>query len=157
MAETFSTVSVANVYDLSSQGSMKIGGIELEGFKSGNLSFEGDSVDNSTREAGGWACDTPGKRSCTLEVTCNKKASSTNPTCQNGLRALMLGSSGDYDYRSRGVEIQYMSAPLSSGTSAGTGFSGKFILVSMSEAQQMGGEAVEITYSFKNFGPIVAY
>lgn len=160
----FVPVDLTNSYDLSSGGSLYIGTVKLEGFKNATLSFSGDSVDNSTRDQGGWSADTPSKRSCTLDVTCNKIAVGAAGTtgCQEGLRKLLLNGSyttanngtANYNWQTQGVTVTYKSVPDGTSGSAGTGFTGTFVLTSMSESQQAGSEAVEITYNFKNHGAL---
>lgn len=142
----FNTTPLNSSYDLSSQGSMKIGGEELKGFKSGSLSIEGESVENYARGDGGWTASAPGKRSATVEVTFLKLATNA---CQVGIRTLIL----DSEYQKKGVEIVYRSE--SETTSAGTGFKGVFVLTSYSESQSEGGEAVECTANFAAYGPLV--
>ena len=141
----FTTTSLTSSYDLSSQGSMKIGTEELNGFKSGSFTIEGESVENYARGDGGWTKSAPGKRNATVEVTFLKL-----PTCacQTGIRDLMLNA----NYQALGVEIVYRSEKAT--TSAGTGFKGTFILTNYSESQTDGGDAVECTVNFESYGPV---
>lgn len=143
----FSTVSLTTSYDLSSQGSMTIGGEELKGFKGGTLKIEGQAVENNARGDGGWTVSAPGKRSGSVEVTFLKL-----PTdgCQAGIRALML----DPDYQSKGVAIVYRSN--ASSPSDGSGFKGVFVLASYQETSTEGGDAVECSATFNAYGALTA-
>lgn len=156
---------LAGKYDISANGSMNIGGLELEGFKSGTLTLTAETVDNGTRGDNGWGSAMPGKRSGTLSITCNKikDADPAETGCQKGLRAYFLGA----DFLTKGVKVIYKSAPDTQSNSAygedfgsnavvTTGFEGVFVLTSMAESQQSGGEAVEITYEFQSNGAITA-
>lgn len=142
----FAPTTITNSYDLSRDGSLSIGGAVLEGFKSGSISFSGDSVDNSTRDDDGWGRNVPTKRSATLSVTCNKISGAGNG-CQSGLRGLMI----DDDWQTKGVDVVYTSA-----TSGTSGFKGVFVMTSYSESQAADGEAVEISMEFQSFGAITA-
>lgn len=155
MAGTIVHSAIGRKYDISSLGSLNIGTLELEGFKSATLTISGDTVDNSTRTDGGWGSNAPGTRNATLSVTCNKvKEGDTAETgCQKGLRALYLSD----DYLSDAVKIVYKTAPdSSSGVAVTNGFEGNFVLTSYAESQQYGGEAVEISMEFASVGAITA-
>lgn len=149
---TIATSDLSNAYDISSLGSLTCGGLKLEGFKTGNLSMTGDTVDNSTRDEQGWASNAPGKRSATLSVTCNKVASGAdNETgCQSGLRELYLSD----DWQSKAFEVVMRSENNS--TSKGTGIKGLFIITNYSESQQAGSEAIEIQMEFQSVGALTA-
>ena len=143
----FTTTNLTTSYDLSSQGSCKIGTLELNGFTGGTFTIEGESIENYARGDGGWTVAAPGKRSGTLEVTFLKLPTDA---CQVGIRSLML----DADYQSKGVSIEYFSNK--SNPSDGSGFKGTFVLTNYSEQQQTGGEAVECTANFAAYGAITA-
>lgn len=143
----FTEVTLNTSYDLSRNGVMNIGSLDLEGFKSASISFSADSVDNSTRDDGDWQVSFPGRRNASLSITCNKVV---DAECQAGIRDLWLKST----FGTKGVTIIYRSENGS--TSEGTGFKGVFILTGYSESQQYAGEAVEISMEFASFGTIVA-
>lgn len=142
---SFTTVPLTTSYDLSSQGSLSIGTEELKGFKSGTLSIEGETVENSARGDGGWTVAAPGKRSATLETTFLKLPTDA---CQAGIRSLSL----DPNYQSLGVPVVYRSN--ASSPSDGSGFKGTFVLTSYSETQTDGGDAVECSANFAGYGAI---
>lgn len=143
----FTTIDLSTRYDLSKNGTLTVGTCLLGGFKSGSLTIESDTNDNSTRDDQGWAAEAPSSRSASLEVTYNKLATDA---AQVGIRGLIL----DNDYVTKGVQIVYRSENAS--TSAGTGFKGTFCLTNYSESQEKGGEAVECTATFTGYGAIVA-
>lgn len=145
----FATTNLTSKYDLSRNGIMTIGTVELEGFKSASISFSADSVDNSTRDDGDWNVAMPGRRNASLSITCNKVVDG-NDECQAGIRDLWLNE----NFGTKGVQIVYRSEDGS--TSAGTGFKGTFILTGYSESQQYAGEAVEISLEFQSYGTITA-
>lgn len=145
----FTEVTLNTTYDLSRNGVMNIGSLDLEGFKSASISFSADSVDNSTRDDGDWNVSFPGRRNATLSITCNKVVDGS-AECQKGIRDLWLKST----FGTKGVQIIYRSENGTS--SAGTGFKGVFILTGYSESQQFAGEAVEISLEFASFGTITA-
>lgn len=145
----FTPVTLSNTYDLSRNGSMKIGSVELEGFKSGSISFSADTVDNTTRDDGDWQVSAPGRRSATLSITCNKVIDGSDE-CQAGIRDLWLNA----QFGNKGVEIIYRSEATA--TAPGTGFKGTFVLTGYSESQQYAGEAVEIQLEFASYGSITA-
>lgn len=145
----FTPVSLTSKYDLSRNGIMTIGTVELEGFKSASISFSGDSIDNSTRDDGDWSVSFPGRRNATLSITCNKVVDGSDE-CQAGIRDLWLND----DFGTKAVQIVYRSENGS--TSKGSGFKGTFILTGYSESQQYSGEAVEISLEFASFGTITA-
>lgn len=174
MATTYSTISpvvLSNTYDLSCNGSMYLGGWTaldtynvtlnplhlLKGFKTGSISFEGQTVDNSTRDDQGWTSDDNSTRSATLSVTFNKiSRQSVDPKnddpefdnhAQEALRELILSN----EFSSHGIGITFKS---NSDTGSGNSFSGVFVMTSMSESQQQGAEAVEVQCEFKSFGQI---
>ena len=68
----FTLKDLTTSYDISSEGTLHVGGELLGGFKSGTLTFSADQVDNSTRDDQGWGKSAPGLRNATLEVTFNK-------------------------------------------------------------------------------------
>ena len=142
---SFSTVSLTGSYDLSSQGSLSIGGESLGGFKSGSVTIEAETVENYARGDGGWTSSAPGRRSASLSVTFLKLGTDA---CQVGIRALAL----DSDFQSKGVQVVYRSENAS--TSAGTGFKGTFVLTNYSESQTDGGEAVECSAEFQGYGAL---
>lgn len=143
----FTTIDLSARYDLSKNGTLTVGTCLLGGFKSGSLTLEADTNDNSTRDDQGWTAEAPSSRSATLEVTYNKLATDE---AQVGIRGLFL----DPDYVTKGVQIVYRSENAQ--TSAGTGFKGTFCLTNYSESQEKGGEAVECTATFTGYGAIVA-
>ena len=144
---SFQTVPLTTSYDLSSQGSCKIGTLELKGFTGGTLTIQGESVENYARGDGGWTVAAPGKRSGTLEVTFLKLPTDE---CQQGIRGLIL----DANYQKLGVPIEYLSNE--SNPSDGSGFKGTFVLTSYSEQQQTGGEADVCTANFAAYGALIA-
>lgn len=143
----FTTTPLTTSYDLSSQGSCKIGTVELGGFTGGTLTVQGESIENYARGDGGWTVAAPGKRSGTLEVTFLKLPTDE---CQVGIRNLML----DANYQNLGVPVDYRSNK--SNPSDGSGFKGTFVLTNYSEQQQTGGEAVECTANFAAYGAMSA-
>lgn len=144
----FTSTSLTNSYDLSRNGSMNIGSVALEGFKSGSISFSADTIDNTTRDDGDWQVSIPGRRNATLQITCNKVVDGS-AECQKGIRDLWLAS----DFGNKGVAIIYRSEATA--TAPGTGFKGTFVLTGYSESQQYAGEAVEISMEFASYGAIV--
>lgn len=145
----FTPVSLTTKYDLSRNGVMTIGTVELEGFKSASISFQADSVDNTTRDDGDWGVAYPSRRNATLSITCNKVVDGSDE-CQAGIRDLWLNE----NFGTKAVQIIYRSENGS--TSKGSGFKGIFILTGYSESQQFSGEAVEISLEFQSCGAIVA-
>lgn len=144
MSTILTLTDLTTQYDLGADGTLTIGGIELGGFKSGNLSFSADTIDNSTRSDGGWQSAAAGTRVATLEVTFNKMKSDS---CQNGLREwLMLD-----EFQTKGAEITFVSS-----STAGGGFNGVFCMTGYTENQGYDGTAVECTATFQSFGPITA-
>lgn len=143
----FAPTTLSTNYDLSRNGSLKIGGVELEGFKSGSISFSADTVDNTTRDDSDWQVSAPGRRNATLSVTCNKVVDGSDE-CQAGIRDLWLNAS----FGNKGVEVIYRSEATAS--APGTGFKGLFVLTGYTESQQYAGEAVEISMEFASYGAI---
>lgn len=153
---------LAGKYDLSAGGSLKIGGLELEGFKTATLTLSAETIDNGTRLDNGWQSSMPSNRSGVLSVTCNKikHGDAAETGCQAGCRGYFIGG----DFMSKGVKIIYKSAPDSPTYYTGddnptvitTGFEGVFVMTSYAETQQSGGEAVEITMEFASNGAIIA-
>lgn len=166
------TVTLSNTFDLSREGLLKFGcatdkadksgynwtttGLKtLRGFKSGTLSFEGNSIDNSTRDEQGWSTDNTGTRSASLEITFNKISADTvsiegvdtDNDAQKFIRQLIL----DGTWGETGVGIVYQS---NSGTGTGNAFAGIFVLTNYSENSSYDGTAVECSASFKSFGEI---
>lgn len=147
MADGFNLKDLTSSYDISSEGTLTIGGVKLGGFKSGTLTFTADQVDNSTRDDQGWGKAAPGARNATLEITFNKLK---DDACQVGLRGYVVKA----DFQSKGVEIVYRSE--SNQTSEGTGFKGTFILTNYSEQQSYDGTAVECSATFASWGELKA-
>lgn len=145
----FTPTSLTTNYDLSRNGTLKIGGVELEGFKSGSISFSADTVDNTTRDDDDWQVSAPSRRNATLSITCNKVVDGSDE-CQAGIRGLWLSST----FGNKGVAVVYRSEATT--TAPGTGFKGTFILTSYSESQQYAGEAVEISMEFASYGAITS-
>lgn len=143
----FALTDLTNSYELSSEGTLSIGGEVLGGFKSGSLSFSADTIDNSTRDDQGWTKPAPGNRSASLEVTWNKLETDA---CQVGLRSYIVNS----DFQTKGVAVVYRSE--SKTTAPGDGFKGLFIMTNYSENQGMDGTAVECSATFASWGPIVS-
>lgn len=145
MADTILTLTdLTTSYDLGADGKLTIGGKVLGGFKSGNLSFSADTVDNSTRDDQGWQAACPGTRTATLEVTFNKIKTDD---CQKGIRQWLLLD----DYQTKGAVVKFVSSDT-----AGGGFSGTFCLTGYTENQGYDGTAVECTATFNSFGAITA-
>lgn len=144
MSTILTLTDLTTSYDLGADGELTIGGQVLGGFKSGNLSFSADTVDNSTRDDQGWQAACPGTRTATLEVTFNKMKSDT---CQNGIREWLMMD----DYQTKGAAIVFVSSSTSGG-----GFSGVFSLTGYTENQGYDGTAVECTATFNSFGAITA-
>lgn len=143
----FALTDLTNSYELSSEGTLSIGGEVLGGFKSGSLSFSADTIDNATRDDQGWTKPAPGNRSASLEVTWNKLETDA---CQVGLRSYIV----DSDFQTKGVAVVYRSE--SKTTAPGDGFKGLFIMTNYSENQGMDGTAVECSATFASWGPIVS-
>ena len=143
----FALTDLTNSYELSSEGTLSIGGEVLGGFKSGSLSFSADTIDNATRDDQGWTKPAPGNRSASLEVTWNKLETDA---CQVGLRSYIVNS----DFQTKGVAVVYRSE--SKATAPGDGFKGLFIMTNYSENQGMDGTAVECSATFASWGPIVS-
>lgn len=143
----FALTDLTNSYELSSEGTLSIGGEVLGGFKSGSLSFSADTIDNATRDDQGWTKPAPGNRSASLEVTWNKLETDA---CQVGLRSYIVNS----DFQTKGVAVVYRSE--SKTTAPGDGFKGLFIMTNYSENQGMDGTAVECSATFASWGPIVS-
>lgn len=142
----FQTTTLSTTYDLSANGSLKVGGEELAGFQSGTITIEGSSVEFSVRGSGGWTQSAPGKRSAGCEVTFLKLGTNA---AQVGIRELSV----DPDYQNKGVEIVYRSE--SATVSAGTGYKGIFVLDKYTEEQDGGeGGPVKCTASFKGYGAL---
>lgn len=143
----FALTDLTSSYELSSEGTLTIGGELLGGFKSGSLNFSADTIDNSTRDDQGWTKPAPGNRSASLEVTWNKLETDA---CQVGIRGYILNA----DFQTKGVAVVYRSESKS--TAPGDGFSGVFILSNYGETQGMDGTAVECTATFNSWGPIAS-
>lgn len=143
----FALTDLTNSYELSSEGTLTIGGEKLGGFKSGSLSFSADTIDNTTRDDQGWAKPAPGNRSASLQVTWNKLE--TDP-CQVGIRGYVIGA----DFQTKGVAVVYRSE--SKPTAPGDGFKGVFVLTNYEESQGMDGTAVECSATLASWGPLVA-
>lgn len=144
----FTLTDISQSYELSSQGTLKIGTVKLGGFKSGTLSFSSTSTDNSTRDDQGWTKNAKGKRSSQLQVTYNKM---TSDECQIGLRAYMLHA----DFDKKGVAVEYRTEDNE--TAPGDGFAGTFTLADYSEStpdEQSG--AIECSITLDNWGPITS-
>lgn len=164
------TVTLSNTFDLSREGQLLFGcatdatsgggyvwtttGLKtLRGFKSGTLSFEGNSIDNSTRDEQGWSTENAGTRSASLEVTFNKISADEigedelDNDAQKFIRQLIL----DGTWGETGVGIIYQSNDT---TGAGNNFAGIFVLTNYSENSTYDGTAVECSASFKSFGEI---
>ena len=127
--------ALSSSYVLSSDGELWIGSEKLGGFKEGSLTIEGDTVDNFSRDDGGWSFVAPGRRSASLEVTFLKKE---DDVCQQGLRAHMISS----EYQNKCAVVIFKSG------TTGQGFKGDFIPTNYEESQTDGGDAVECTMSF---------
>ena len=162
-------VTLTGAYSLNGNGRLNVGGAittdsqtgvttyttpsanggELGGFKSGSISFEASTVDNSTRGEGGWAVNSPGARNCTIELTWNKLE---NDDAQNELYTMLMQAQADWS--TKGIAIAYLS---SNGTDK-SGFTGIFVPTAYSETQTGGGDAdataVECTMSFANYKEI---
>lgn len=145
----FAPVTLSNTYDLSRDGSLKIGSVELEGFKQGTISFSADTIDNTTRDDDDWQVSVPGRRNATLSITCNKVVDGSDE-CQAGIRDLWLSDT----FGNKGVAVVYRSEATA--TAPGTGFKGTFVLTGYSESQQYAGEAVEISMEFASYGAITS-
>ena len=160
---SFSTTTLANSYSLNANGTMIVGGTiatsggtatfsggeSLGGFKSGSISFDASSIDNSTRGDGGWAKNAPGARSATIDLTWNKLETDAG---QVGLMGLLTQSQEDWS--ENGVAIKYTST---NGTDT-SGFFGVFVPTSYSENQTGGGDAdgtaVECSMTLASYGEI---
>lgn len=143
----FALTDLTNSYELSSEGTLNIGGEKLGGFKSGTLSFSADTIDNATRDDQGWTKPAPGNRSASLQVTWNKLEADA---CQVGIRGYIING----DFQTKGVAVMYRSE--SKATAPGDGFKGVFVLTNYEETQGMDGTAVECSATFASWGPIVA-
>ena len=142
----FVETTLPNSYSLNGLGTLVVGGTiassggtttfsggeELGGFKSGSISFDASTIDNSTRGDGGWAINSPGSRSCTLDLTWNKLESDAG---QVGLMGLLTQAQADWS--TKGVAIKYTSTD---GTNT-SGFFGLFVPTAYSENQSGGGDA----------------
>ena len=142
----FTLTDIANSYVLSNEGQLTLGTVVLGGYKSGTLSFQADTVDNSTRDDQGWTKSNLGKRSASLSVTFNKI---DGDEAQDGLVTLFLSST----YAGKGIEVKF--AQSATEPTKG-GFSGVFILTNYSESVGMDATAVECQITLESWGPIVA-
>lgn len=125
------------------------GGESLKGFKSGTLNITASSVDNSARGDGGWAVNSPGSRTATLEVTFNRIISDTT---QQSLIDLFTAS--DTDFKTKGVAIAYKT---SDGATTKTIY-GVFVPTDLSQNQTGGGDAdgtaEEVSITFASWSPL---
>lgn len=142
----FTTTDITNSYVLSNEGQLTIGSVKLGGYKSGSLTFQSETVDNSTRDDQGWTKSNLGKRSASLSVTFNKI---DGDECQEGLVTLFLSST----YAGKGLEVKF---EQSATEPTKGGFSGVFILTNYSESVGMDATAVECQITLESWGPIVA-
>lgn len=142
----FTLTDITNSYVLSNEGQLTLGTCVLGGYKSGTLSFQADTVDNSTRDDQGWTKSNLGKRSASLSVTFNKI---DGDECQEGLVTLFLSST----YAGKGLEVKF---EQSATEPTKGGFSGVFILTNYSESVGMDATAVECQITLESWGPIVA-
>ena len=153
-------------YSLNSNGSLDVGGTvsggtytsgnELGGFKSGSISFEATTVDNSTRGEGGWAVNSPGARSCTLELTWNKLE-----TDAAQVELVGMWTQTQANWNNKGIYIRYKSTNGKSGTELEeSGFYGIFVPTAYSENQTGGGDndatAVECSMTLVNYKELTA-
>ena len=161
----FNTTSLSNSYSLNGNGTLNVGGTitgtgssatyaageDLGGFKSGSISFDASSIDNSTRGDGGWALNSPGSRSATIDLTWNKLETDAG---QIGLMGLITQAQADWS--TKGVAIKYTST---NGTDT-SGFFGVFVPTAYSESQSGGGDndgtAVECTMTLASYQEIHA-
>ena len=126
---------------------------DLGGFKSGSISFDASSVDNSTRGDGGWAINAPGVRSATIELTWNKLETDH---AQDELVDMLTFAQADW--QGKGIAVAYLSADTT-GTNK-SGFCGTFVPTAYSENQTGGGDndatAVECSMTLVSYGPVCA-
>lgn len=142
----FTLTDITNSYVLSNEGQLTLGTVPLGGYKTGTLSFQSETVDNSTRDDQGWTKSNLGKRSASLSVTFNKI---DGDECQEGLVTLFLSST----YAAKGVEVKFKQSATEENKG---GFSGVFILTNYSETVGMDATAVECQITLESWGPIVA-
>ena len=128
-------------------------GGELGGFKSGSISFDASSVDNSTRGEGGWAVNSPGSRSATIELTWNKLETDAG---QDALVDMITFSQSDW--QNKGIAIAYLSSDGAATSPEESGFCGVFVPTSYSETQSGGGDndatAVECSMTLVSYREI---
>ena len=167
-----SLTTLTGLYNLNGNGSLDVGGTitksgttatytageELGGFKSGSISFDASTVDNSARGDGGWAVNSPGSRSATIELTWNKLEGDDGQDCLTGML-----TQASADWATKGVAIRYQSAngnPTTSGTII-DGFFGVFVPTAYSENQTGGGDAdgtaVECSMTLASNGEIYSF
>ena len=168
MPNTGTLVALSGSYSLNANGRLNVGGtiasgvysagLELEGFKSGSVSFDASTIDNSTRGEGGWAVNAPGSRSCTIELTWNKKELESGQTTSDNAQALLMSmlTQSQADWSTKGINIAYLS---SNGTTK-SGFAGLFVPTAYSENQSGGGDAdataVECSMTLASYKDIYA-
>ena len=131
------------------------GGGELGGFKSGSISFDASSVDNSTRGEGGWAVNSPGSRSATIELTWNKLETDAG---QDELVDMITFKQSDW--QNKGIAIAYLSSDGAATSPTQSGFCGVFVPTSYSENQSGGGDndatAVECSMTLVSYKEVSA-